>query len=179
MFYQDTILITPMIYDTCSQLSQSKVKGKLFAVFRHPVDRILSMTAGIQSSQQKSWIQASQSNYMTRMLTDSNNGQELTEFHLKAAMDILEQSCLVGLYNDLYASVSMFERNFHWLNDTSSSIRNQTNPACVKDVLRDIPNPNIALESEAARTIKDQNMWDIKLYQFVQELYRRQKSLST
>jgi hypothetical protein len=178
MIEQDTILITPMIYDACSELSQSKVKGKLFAVFRHPVDRILAMTAGIQSLQQKSWIQSSQSNYMTRMLTDANNGQELTEFHLKAAMNILEQSCVVGLYNDLYTSVSMFERIFHWRSDTSS-IANQTNATCVKEVLRDITNPNIALESEAARAIKDQNMLDIKLYQFVQELYRRQKSQFT
>lgn len=135
---------------------------------------------------QRSWIQASQSNYMTRMLTDTNNGQELTQFHLNAAMNILEQNCIVGLYNDLFVSISTFERSFHWLNDTATTtptIINGTtsddsgaNFTCVQEVLKDVPNPNVALESEIAKIIKDQNLWDIQLYQFAQELYRRQKS---
>lgn len=138
------------------------------------------MQEGVKSSKEKSWIQLSQSNYMIRMLTNTQVQTDLTQGHLDMAKQILEHYCIIGLYSDLRTSLAKFDSYFHWLDNENSTVRDSY-MECQKQVIdKAIRNSTISISSNGnmnipiRKEIRDQNLWDIQLYEFAQEIFHRQ-----
>lgn len=189
------VVVSPFVYET-NDLFTSTAKGRMFTVFRHPVDRAISMFYYIQVADWeptyrpdlKEWTlsQYAQSgiienNWMTRQLSDQISG-ELTEDNLKVAMETVRTKILVGLMTKLEPSMERFEKFFRW--------KFQVNPipqeSCRKQMVsggsnsnkknkREMPKPG----DEAWELLAHQNLFDLQLYQYIETLYKDQAAFVT
>lgn len=113
---------------------KSKVKGVLFSIFRHPVERAIS---SFYSKQQvhdvhfdpsleiyslTDWANSPQyiNDYMVRSLVGKLNEQSpqnqppLNRNDLDVAKEILRRKCLIGLTDEKSESLKRFEKFFDW-----------------------------------------------------------------
>ena len=108
------VVVSPFVYETNDLFTQT-AKGRFFSVFRHPIDRAVSMFYYIRVAdwepsykpELKDWTleQYAQSdivenNWMTRQLSNQLGG-ELTEENLNKAMEVVRRKFLVGLMTQI------------------------------------------------------------------------------
>lgn len=122
------VIISPYLHNIASLVFTAQNPGRLFAVFRHPVDRALSMyhylskaswdpmyspeikDMTIEAFAQSGYIE---NNWMTRFLVGKPKGK-LTHLDMLLAKKIVKYKVLVGLYDELETSMARFERYFGW-----------------------------------------------------------------
>mmetsp|Transcript_1766 Transcript_1766/g.2638 ORF Transcript_1766/g.2638 Transcript_1766/m.2638 type:complete len:383 (+) Transcript_1766:59-1207(+) len=185
------VMVTRHLYEVNS-LFDSQHKGRLFAVFRHPVERIASTFSYLQLAD---WEEAyshnlagmtleeyaktiyMDDNWLTRLLSDSEMVDVLTEKHLNLAKAVLRDKFIVGLLSRKKESMARFEKFFQW--NYKYSPKDQEK--CRRTYLREGSNVKLRSYSEtpevgsrAYELIAHRNHWDLRLYDFIKTLFIEQ-----
>ena len=170
----------------------------MFTVFRHPVDRAISMFYYIQVAdwepsyrpELKDWTlkeyaesNICENNWMTRMLSNQPGG-EVTEGNLQVAMEAVRTKILVGLTNQIEPSMARFEKFFRWKFRVDPSAQEESRRRYIMmeggvgsnsnlENKREMPLPG----DEAWEALAKQNKFDLKLYEYIEWLFEQQGSL--
>jgi len=175
----------------------------MFALFRHPVDRALGMyyylaraswdpmynpslaKMTIEQYAQSKYIE---NNWLTRFLVKKTRGK-LTHADLLLAKKILKFKCLVGLYENMEASLARFQRYFGWNADSpekdgeivlcrraiiTHGDKVLDHPVSVKDEWDTKTEGVIKIGSVPWNAIARQNKFDMELYEYAKRLFRTQ-----
>jgi hypothetical protein len=128
------VIISPYIHNMASSIFTKQNPGRLFTIFRHPVDRALGMyhylakaswdplynpallNMSISEFAKSKYIE---NNWMTRFLIGKTKGK-LTHADMLLAKQILRYKVLVGLYEELDTSMARFQRYFGWKSVTKT-----------------------------------------------------------
>jgi hypothetical protein len=186
------VVISPLLHDATTLFTPTR-KGRLFTIFRHPVERASSLFYFIQDTQ---WKQPSsrneqfasmsieefyeggfaENNWMTRFLTNELTKGELTEEDLNIAKEVLRQKCLIGLLEQKGETFDRFQKYFGW------RPKNGAEEECLAKKLdwawpMKHRHPPVDKNSDAYRLIRAQNIFDLQLYDYATELFTQQGQL--
>mmetsp|Transcript_39766 Transcript_39766/g.58398 ORF Transcript_39766/g.58398 Transcript_39766/m.58398 type:complete len:389 (+) Transcript_39766:2-1168(+) len=189
----DTV-VTRFIYESDGLFDETH-KGRLFSMFRDPIDRAISMFTYLQYAdweptynpelakmtvEEFAMSDLIENNYMTRTLANKLEG-DLDDGDLSVAMAVIHDKFLVGLLSEKEQTMERFEKYFGW--------RYFVNPAnqerCREELLSGGHNANKKKmekpgpDTEAYRLLAHQNSYDIALYESIVRLFEQQQQLFT
>lgn len=186
------VVISPLIHDATTLFTPTR-KGRLFTMFRNPIERAASLFYFIQDKQWKQpdsgnpqfasmtieqFYEAgyAENNWMTRFLTNELTKGELTEEDLNIAKEVLRQKCLIGLLEEKGETFDRFQKYFGW------RPKNGSEEECLAKKLEwawpmKHRHPPVEKESNAYELIRAQNMFDLQLYEYATELFKQQEQL--
>lgn len=161
-------------------------RARLFAVFRHPIERAVSKyyadlasdpdVAGMTLTQYvRQGAHRVQNNYLTRHLSGRYGGK-LEVFHLDVAREFLRRKFVVGLARDLPATTNLFTHVYGW-NNTAAIMGMDNAEQCYQTIfnaLTDSSPPSVDEGSEGWKLIVSQNWFDLKLYEYAEYLFAEQ-----
>lgn len=187
------VVVTPYLYEANGLFTPTS-QGRMFAVFRHPIERSLSLFYYLQYAdweptfqpKLQNWTVAQyatsdkfENNWLTRQLTNELEG-ELTDAHLELAMEIIRRKFLVGLTTRMEDTLTRFERYFRWPYTVSPEVQE----TCRTEFLSGKVNSNTKnkhdkpeQDSEDWSLLAEQNNYDLQLYAFVEALFDDQEAL--
>ncbi len=188
---QADLIVTPLI-TYASGLFDASHKGRVFAMLRHPVKRIVDQfyyrqaatwdpsfdpTLAAMSIDYYAVSDQLYDNIMVRLLANVANSGDVTPDELQVANDVLRQKVVVGIQEWFEASVVRFEQYFGWwdkYNVTTDATVNQ----CHSDQVAAMPNyPSIISGGETWQTLAVRNWADLELYSYAKRLFALQNSL--
>eukprot|EP00586_Coscinodiscus_wailesii_P008895 CAMPEP_0172522212 /NCGR_PEP_ID=MMETSP1066-20121228/293000_1 /TAXON_ID=671091 /ORGANISM="Coscinodiscus wailesii, Strain CCMP2513" /LENGTH=587 /DNA_ID=CAMNT_0013305195 /DNA_START=52 /DNA_END=1815 /DNA_ORIENTATION=+ len=183
------VTITPFIYEI-GVLFTKDTPGRVFALFRNPIDRAVSMFNYLQYAEWEPTYNSDlksmslddyakseyiEDNFVTRSLIHKSRG-ELNNSDVSMAMDIIRRKILVGLTEKLNESIDRFEKFFDWHfhdNTVQEQCRNgllkvggNANKQKVKAPDRD---------SETYQHLAAKNQYDIQIYNYAKRLFKEQE----
>mmetsp|Transcript_7837 Transcript_7837/g.11970 ORF Transcript_7837/g.11970 Transcript_7837/m.11970 type:complete len:643 (-) Transcript_7837:175-2103(-) len=186
-------VVTPFIYEA-NELFTETAKGRLFTVFRHPIDRAVSMFYYLQVAtweptykpELKEWTieqyaksDIVENNWMTRQLANALSG-DLTDDHLKIAMEVIRRKFLVGLMTEIDKTMSRAEQFFHW----NFHVNPVNQEKCRETLMGGGANSNSKNKKEkpkpgdpAYEALSWQNNYDLQLYAYIEKLFVEQEQL--
>eukprot|EP00591_Stephanopyxis_turris_P004783 CAMPEP_0195508218 /NCGR_PEP_ID=MMETSP0794_2-20130614/1492_1 /TAXON_ID=515487 /ORGANISM="Stephanopyxis turris, Strain CCMP 815" /LENGTH=371 /DNA_ID=CAMNT_0040635127 /DNA_START=309 /DNA_END=1424 /DNA_ORIENTATION=+ len=185
------VIVTPFIFEPESLFDVTR-RGRLFTMFPHPVDRAVRMFAFLQhadwkpayspmlasmSIEQYAESSYAEDNWMTRYLSNDPDPEAvLTNAHVEVAMDVVRRKFLVGLLDKREESLDRFEKFFRW----NFSIDPSNQDRCREILLEKWANSNHTLEtpqpgSQAYELLVAKNLYDIKLYNYIELLFKEQE----
>jgi len=165
-------------------------RGYMIAIFRHPVQRAVSLyhslrrnplfatqMAPLQTIEQYARSNMAENNWLTRFLTGTYSGK-LGPEHEAVAKEVLRTKCLVGLLKEKTETM----RRFSYLFDNLVIERSQRSADCHEKLLYwDWPGKNrhdLVLEGDPAyERLYEQNTFDIRLYEYAETLFAAQSSI--
>ena len=184
------VIFSPHVNEIAAELFTPDVPGKMFAIFRDPVERVISLYYYLQTAtweptynpalQQMTLEEYAnstliESNWMVRTLSGKRTGQ-LTEEDITLAMQIVKQKCVVGLLDNFEESLERFDEYFDFRPNDDESIQ------CRNDLARKGSNSNgshkreqLDPDSPALKNIQKKNRADTLLYTYVQKLFEEQR----
>lgn len=182
-------VISPLLHEASTLFSPTR-RGRMFTIFRHPVDRAASLFYFIQETQwkqpetrndqfsditiQKFYKQGfAENNWMTRFLTNELTKGELDDNDLNIAKEILRKKCLVGLLEEKGETLERIQKYFGW------RPKNEEDQNCLEKKLEwtwpmKHKHPKVEHDSRAWRLIAAANKYDMKLYEYAKELFELQ-----
>ena len=188
-------VVTPFLYEA-NDLFTPTARGRLFSVFRHPVDRAISMFYYIQVAtweptykpELQSWTleqyatsDVVENNWMVRQLSNTLGG-DLDDGHLKTAMEVIRRKFLVGIMKKLEASMTRFEKFFRWkyhVNPTNQEV-------CRERLTSGGSNSNSQNKKSKPKPgepvwemLAAQNVYDMQLYEYIETLFEEQEAFVT
>jgi len=168
-------------------------KGRVLALFRHPVDRLVSkfyylQTADWERAYNPGWKKLSvlefaetrnnENNVYVKNLVGKKNNEKVTEKDLKIAMKTLRERCIVGLTNEMEESI----HRYNVVMDIDES--DKENKKCMDRFFGDHvekrnanPHPIEKYESPAWNALAERNELDIRLFHYVKKLFKEQKEI--
>jgi hypothetical protein len=181
------VVISTLLHQASALFSTSN-RGRMFTVFRHPVERAVSLFHYVQDTQWrrrqtfkkelsdltieeyfKSGL--AENNWMTRFLTGELTKGELTKADVNIAKEIIRRKCLVGLLNEKGESFARFERYFCF------SLKSDK----MKKLQWAWPLKHRHEEVEEGTAVWDlimsHNKWDMELYDYAKSLFREQSRI--
>lgn len=186
------IVVSPFVFETNDLFTQT-AQGRLFTVFRHPIDRAISMFYYIQVAdwepsykpELKSWTleQYAQSdivenNWMTRQLSGQLGG-ELTDANLEKAMEVVRRKFMVGLMTKIEESMTRFEKYFRW----KYKVNPTNQESCRERLMSGGSNSNKANKKPLPQKgepawdlLAHQNNYDLQLYNYIEQLFVEQEA---
>lgn len=185
------VIFSPHVNEIAAELFTPEVPGKMFTIFRDPVERVISLFYYLQTAtweptynpalQQMTLEEYGnstliESNWMVRTLSGKRTGQ-LTEEDITLAMQIVKEKCVVGLLDHFEESLERFDEYFGFRPNDDESIQ------CRNDLLaRGGSNSNgshkreqLDPDSPALKNIQKKNRADTLLYEYVQKLFEEQR----
>ena len=184
------VIITPLLAKAASDLYSSETgrRARIFSVFRHPVERAVSLFYYLQSA---TWeptydptlqsmtlaeyasSEKAESNWMVRML--NNDPVFVDERHLNIAKRILREKVLIGLTSQMEDSIRRFYSYFGW-----GGSRDKWSQ-CERRLLFEGANTNDrhSLEEGAMAwdLLSSRNSLDVALYDYAVELFHHQGAI--
>jgi len=189
------VVVSPFVYELNDLFTQT-ARGRFFSVFRHPIDRAVSMFYYIRvadwepsySPDLKDWTleQYAQSdrvenNWMTRLLSNQLGG-ELTEENLSKAMEVVRRKFLVGLMSQIEPTMARAEKFFRW----TFHVNPPNQEACRERLMSGGANSNKANKKEGPKEgdeawnlLAHQNNFDLRLYSYIEQLFVEQEAFVT
>ncbi|KAL7552594.1 hypothetical protein ACHAWF_016420 [Thalassiosira exigua] len=185
------VLFTPLLLESAQSLvTSSGRRGRAFALFRHPVERVVSIFHYLQRAtweptydpRYASWTvdeyansPECESNWMVRSLIDKMTGP-LSPDDVLVAKDVLRRKCLVGLLDRMEESVVRFHRYFGFGDE--EALR------CARDRFvgkgsgsNSHTHPKLDRRSETWAILERKNSLDLRLYEYAQQLFVEQGEL--
>lgn len=158
-------------------------KGRMFVMFRDPIERQVSLfyhektyrpELAIFELQDYAKTKFIENNFMVRSLTNNFEGY-LTVEDLQVAKEVLRRKCLVGLLREKETSMKRFEKFFGWDYLASKPGAEE----CTEKIMSwGWPNkntyPSLDPDSEAYRLLETKNALDIELYEYAKLLFVQQ-----
>lgn len=185
-------VVTGFLYEA-NELFTPTAKGRMFTVFRHPIERAISMFYYIQvadweptySPELKDWTieqyaesDRIENNWMTRQLSGQLSG-DLNDDALAVAMEVIRSKFLVGLMTEMDRTMERFEKFFRW----KYRVNPENQEACRERLMSGGSNSNSANKKEqpkegdiAWEKLMWQNQYDMQLYDFIVELFEEQEA---
>ena len=170
---------------------------RFFGVFRHPIERAISMFYYIQVAsweatyhpELQNWTieeyarsTRAEENWMTRQLAN-NPIDTLSDEDLDLAKEVLRRKFFVGLIDKMEESMDRFERFFRW----SYRVNPHNQEKCREGLLsrggganRNVNATKKAHPKEGTEgweLLAEKNKYDLQLYDYVVELFDQQESL--
>lgn len=187
------IIFSPLLHESSTHLFSPNFQGQMFAMFRHPVDRVVSLFYYLRSAtweptynpvlqnmtlHEYAESELAENNFMVRSLVDKMEG-ELNMFDLEVAKEILKKKCLVGLLDRWEASIDRFDTFFGFQPDGD---RHEQAVQCRKTLrARGGSNrhrhPTINRTSLVYAILKRENTLDLILYEYIRLLFLEQEQL--
>lgn len=186
------VVVSPFVFELNDLFTQT-AKGRFFSVFRHPIDRAVSMFYYIRVAdwepsykpELKDWTleQYAQSdivenNWMTRQLSNTLGG-ELTEENLSKAMEVIRRKFLVGLMSQIEPTMARAEKFFRW----TFHVNPPNQEACRERLMSGGANSNKANKKEGPKEgdeawtlLAHQNNFDLRLYSYIEQLFVEQEA---
>jgi len=190
------VIVIQHLYEA-EKLFDPNHRGRLFAVFRHPVDRAISMFYYLQYAKWEKYYHPElsnmtleeygnsnlvENNFMVRLLTNVLR-KELFQHDLVRAKLILKRKFVIGLLDNFEESFGRFEKYFGW--------KYRENPLgqeeCRAKYLSHGDNTNKEKKKHHLETVTPgtpayealvrQNEWDLQLYKYIEELFEDQKQM--
>ena len=169
-------------------------QARVFAIFRHPVQRATSMFYYLQRAkweptydhsladmtlEQYAESGKAEENWITRFLIHEYTAS-LTEEHVKAAKEVMRRKILIGLIDRFGDSLKRFELYFDWWEkkikpDPESHMQCQQARALAAQ--NHLHHPNAAESSPAYKKLAKLTWADLQLYQYAVELFDEQQAL--
>ena len=175
-----------------SKIFDGRRRGRVFALFRHPVDRAVSMFYYLRRADWEpthdralrgmtllefAGSGKAEENWMVRSLTN-DFAEELTDQHLAAAKEVLRRKVLVGNLDSFDESIRRFEQYFGWWQGIADDV---TKMKCQQALTTKGDNrnehPKFLPGSREFEALKALNWADVQLYNYAQTLYQEQASL--
>jgi hypothetical protein len=190
---QADLIVTPLI-TYASELFDASNKGRVFALFRHPVKRIVDQFYYRQAATWDPYFDPTlatmsiddfavsdyvDDNVLVRYLVGITNTTDVTPDQLQNAKDILREKVIVGIQEWFEASVVRFEQYFGWwekYNVTTDPTVNE----CHSDEVAAMPTyPSIISGGDTWQTLSVRNWADLELYAYAKRLFTLQNALIT
>ena len=184
-------VVTPFIYEA-NDLFTPTAKGRLFTVFRHPIDRAISLFYYLQVAdweptydpELKNWSikEYAQSpkienNWLTRQLSNQLAG-ELQDENLQKAMEVVRRKFFVGLMDKIEPTMNRCEQFFRWTYHVNPTNQEK----CRETLLSGGSNSNkknkkapVEPGSEDWELLAWQNQYDLQLYEYIEDLFVEQE----
>mmetsp|Transcript_33250 Transcript_33250/g.49549 ORF Transcript_33250/g.49549 Transcript_33250/m.49549 type:complete len:377 (-) Transcript_33250:23-1153(-) len=170
-------------------------KGRFFALFRHPVDRAVSLFSHrskaswekkegvympeLQEIGLENYLKEEHGNflvdnggYMVSLILDKDRITPLTEADIRAAKEILRVKFLVGLTSRIEESVERFDRYFGWSNMRE---REQCGDKFIHGGKNVGSYKKLEEGSDIWNTIAEALAPDIQLYEYAVQLFEEQR----
>ncbi len=171
------VLYTTLIADAAQLLFNADHHGRLFAVFRDPIERAMSLYQQAktldptidQLTLAEYAMQRLVNNEMVRTLVHRNATADLSNDDLTMAMEILRRKCVIGLVDLMEESLARMEMYFGW----ETRAQDSSVQACQRQFLVPsterlrAPSPG----SDAYNVLMSQNRLDIQLYEYARFLF--------
>jgi len=187
------LVVSPYLQDV-AQLFDSSSRGRTFALLRHPIDRGASLyyrmlqdkklqielaRFGLDSLDKYARSDLAENNWLTRYLSGKING-ELTVQDEAVAREVLRTKVMVGLLEKKEESFHRFVHFLGW-NHLQES-QGEWGERCVERLLGwgwegKVNHPRVREGSSEWKALWDQNTFDVRLYEYAQELYELQGSM--
>lgn len=99
----------------------------------------------------------------------------VNETHLEIAKEVLRRKFVVGLIENKRGSFARFDHYFKWKETPGYDAQF----GCRKRVMDEtyVPKHPLSKDSEAYGLLYEQNLYDMKLYDYVRELFKQQSNL--
>jgi len=186
------VVLSTLLYPS-SQMFSEDHKARMFTIFRHPIERAVSLFHFVQDTQwrrQKTFKKdlssitieeyfkngMGENNWMTRFLSNQLTKGKLTEKDLQVAKEVLRRKCLIGLLSEKGESFARFEKYFGW------SPKSDADKECHEKKLQwawPLKHRHDEVEegSELWNLIMESHKFDMKLYEYAQVLFHEQRAL--
>jgi len=182
------VIFTPLLRESAELLLDGdNHKGRMFAVFRSPVDRIVSLFYYLQ---QATWEPTynpeyasmtideyahsplCESNWMVRSLVNKMEGP-LEPSDIAIAKEIIRQKCIVGLLSEMDETIRRFHSFFGFENDEALTCARQNFAVAGGSQSNSHKHPKLD-HGETWQAIESKNMLDIRLFEYAIELWHEQ-----
>ena len=185
------IIFTPLLYESSELFNKTpNNKGRMFGLFRHPIDRAVSLFHYLQkatweptyserlkkigSIEDYAISEFAENNWMIRHLIDKRTDM-LSRRDLNTAKEIVRRKIVVGLVLDVRSAVERFLTTFGW----DYNALDQEQRECMDAHLStggSNQNTHEALEEGSIgwKILRANNLLDLELYDYVLQLYEEQ-----
>ena len=186
------VIFTPLLLESSELLlNKDTNRGRMFAVFRHPIDRVVSIFYYLQSAtweptynpQYAAWTidefarsPYCESNWMVRSLTNKMEGP-LSLDAIEIAKEVLRRKCLVGLMDRMEESIVRFHTYFGFGDEAALLCSQQTFASKGSSKSNSHSHPKLDEQSETYEILRVKNELDIRLYEYAKELFEEQGKL--
>ena len=189
------VLVSPLLHDVAANILSRSHRGRMFALFRHPIDRLVSLFYYLQTATHEPTYDARlanmtlsqyaasglvESNIMVRSLSNKMEGP-LSADDLEEAKRTLRTKCLVGLLDEMETSLARFRHFFHW--DGPDGSYGPLAERCQEQLLANGGSNRHEHPVLVDRNSRDydnfarKNVLDLILYEYARELFVEQGAL--
>uniref|UniRef100_A0A7S1ZXA0 Sulfotransferase domain-containing protein n=1 Tax=Ditylum brightwellii TaxID=49249 RepID=A0A7S1ZXA0_9STRA len=169
-------------------------QARFFALFRHPIERAVSLfyyqqvatwerTEGVYQPELadmtiQEWLgdnrrSGEAKNFLMKSIL-SKKSRDLIEDDLETAKEIIRTKFLVGLVSKMEESVERFDKYFGWYD-------HEKRPVCQEEAIKSGFNrnshPPVEEGSETWNVLADYMSYDLQLYDYIVQLYEEQREL--
>ena len=182
------VMTSPELHLFAGSIFNRAQKGRMFAVFRDPINRAVSMYHYLTTAswdplydpslkdltiEEYATSASVEHNWMTRFLVDKRGGQ-LTKHDMVTAKEILRTKCMVGIYEDLENSLKRFQLYFGWSQKSSPDQVRECRKAVLQAGDSRHSVPELEPGTNAYKALARVNMYDTELYEYAKMLYKMQ-----
>jgi len=187
------VIFTP-IPAVATDMFDPKHHARFFALFRHPIERAVSIFYYHQVATHErgegvyqpeladmtiqEWLgdnrrSGEAKNFLMKSIL-SKKSRDLIEDDLETAKEIIRTKFLVGLVSKMEESVERFDKYFGWYD-------HEKRPVCQEEAIQSgfNKNPHATIEkgSETWNALAEVNDYDMQIYDFILQLFQKQGEL--
>ena len=182
------VIFTPLLTESAQSLLDGDThKGRMFALFRHPVERLVSIFYYLQGATWEptynpiyaQWTiddyaqsEYCESNWMVRALLDKMTGP-LSGEDIMVAKEVLRRKCIVGLMHRMEDSIVRFHSYFGFGDDNAlqCSKDNFVRKGTAQNTHK---HPKLDQNSATWEILEKKNGLDLMLFEHAQQLFEEQ-----
>ena len=177
------VIRTSYIYDAATLFESSSRRGKCFTLLRDPVERAITVYNILHESGDPTFKSMSleeyarskycEENYMVRHLAKEME-KPLDWHHMELAKEVLGRKCIVGFSDQFHESLRRIEKYFGWdiRNDPESRIK------CEQNIFKSTKDAGLVqiegVSDKVRELFQAKNVYDIELYNFAKDLFKKQ-----
>jgi len=182
------ILVSTCPAYAIEQLFDPSHRARVLAVFRHPVDRLISKFFYLQAatherSYRPEWKGMDLLVWAREHNQDNNNmiralAGEVTDRDLRQAKETVRERFVVGLTEDIEESVRRFNVMMG-INDNTTGPYERCMSSYFGNTMEHAnanPHPEVKQDSPAWQLLAKQNSYDIRLYEYVLKVFEEQRA---
>lgn len=186
---QARVLVSPHLYEVSINLLNDQFRGRVFIMFRHPIERLVSLFYFLEKEDKlpkntvtmQDFVKHNETsinhNIYTRQLSHKTGyGDTLTVEDEKLARRVLRDKVVIGMMTEKSESLRRLEHVFQWSVD-----RPQVEQCHERLMNWDWPLKNrhnaLSPEKEVYKSIQRKNAFDLRLFAYAQVLFRQQAVL--
>jgi len=181
------VVMTHLLHEA-NELFTPTAKGRIFTVFRHPVDRAVGMFRYIQIADWEPTYDPTlkdmtvieyarstlvENNWLTRQLSNKPEG-DLSDDDLNLAMEVVRRKVIVGLMTEIEATMERFERFFRWTYHVNPSPQETCRENHINSLEKEHLQP-LNPESEVWEVLSLQNNYDLQVYEYIESVFVEQE----